>query len=180
LTSMCLLHARRDETVAMGERIYNQQAKIVRMSPYERHAGNLRSGDEILSSVHKYRYFLLHYLIPAAERCSDIAYRGKALHEAAVAILALKQWHLKKNEYPAGLNDLVTAGFLKELPMDPYSDKQLVYKRIDDDFMLYSLGCNFKDDGGKIVEERGDMQKWGSHDDGDAVFWPVPKSQLTK
>jgi len=180
LTSMCLLHARRDETVAMGERIYNQQAKIVRMSPYERHAGNLRSGDEILSSVHQYRYFLLHYLIPAAERCSDIAYRGKALHEAAVAILALKQWHLKKNEYPAGLNDLVTAGFLKELPMDPYSDKQLVYKRIDDDFMLYSLGCNFKDDGGKIVEERGDMQKWGSHDDGDAVFWPVPKSQLTK
>ena len=170
LTSMCLLHARRDETVAMGERIYSQQAKIVRMSPYERHAGNLRSGDDILSSVHKYRYFLLYYLIPAAERASELVYQRKVLHESTVAILALKRWRLEKNEYPAGLDDLVSAGFLKELPMDPYSDKPLVYKKTDDNFILYSLGCDFKDDGGKIVEKRGDVQKWGSHDDGDAVF----------
>jgi len=180
LTSVCLLHAGRDETVAMGEQIYNQQARIVRMSPYERHVGNLRSGDDILSTVHKYRYFLLHYLIPAAERCSDLAYRGKALHEATVAILALKRWRLEKNEYPAGLDDLVSAGFLKELPMDPYSDKPLVYKKTDDNFILYSLGCDFKDDGGKIVEKRGDVQKWGTHDDGDAVFWPVPKPQTNQ
>jgi len=179
-TSVCLLHARRDETVAMGGQIYNQQARIVRMSPYERHAGNLRSGDDILSSVHKYRYFLLHYLIPAAERCSDIAYRGKALHEATVTILALKRWRVEKNEYPADFDGLVAAGFLKELPMDPYSDKPLVYKKTDDNFILYSLGCDFKDDGGKIVERRGDLQKWGTHDDGDAVFWPVPKSRELK
>ncbi len=179
-TSVCLLHARRDETLAMGGQIYNQQARIVRMSPYQRHAGNLRSGDDILSSVHKYRYFLLYYLIPAAERCSDLAYRGKALHEATVAILALQRWRVEKNEYPADLDGLVAAGFLKELPMDPYSDKPLVYKRIDDDFMLYSLGCNLKDDGGKIVERRGNPEKWGTHDDGDAVFWPVPKPQVKK
>jgi len=180
LTSMCLLHAGRDETVAMGGQIYNQQAKIVSMSPYQRHAVNLRSGDDILSSVHKYRYFLLHYLIPPAERCSDLAYRGKVLHEATVAILALQRWRVEKNEYPAGLDDLVSAGFLKELPMDLYSDKPLVYKKTDDNFILYSLGCDFKDDGGKIVEKRGDMQKWGTHDDGDAVFWPVPKSRELK
>ena len=178
LTSMCLLHAGRDETAAMGEQIYNQQARIVRMSPYERHAGNLRSGDDILSSVHKYRYFLLHYLIPAAERCSDLAYRGKALHKATVAILALQRWRLEKNEYPEGLDELAKAGFLKELPMDPYSDKPLVYKKTDDNFILYSLGCDFKDDGGKIVERRGVVQKWGKHDDGDAVFWPVSKPQV--
>ena len=177
-TSVCLLHARRDETLAMGAQIYNQQAKIVRMSPYERHAGNLRSGDDILSSVHKYRYFLLYYLIPAAERCSDLAYRGKALHEATVAILALQRWRVEKNEYPADLDGLVAAGFLKELPMDPYRDKPLVYKKTNDNFILYSLGCDFKDDGGKIVEKRGDVQKWGTHDDGDAVFWPVPKPQV--
>jgi len=180
LTSMCLLHARRDETVAMGERIYNQQAKIVRMSPYERHAGKIRSGDDILSSVHMYRYFLLYYLIPAAERASELVYQDKALHESTVAILALQRWRLEKNEYPAVLDDLVSAGFLKELPMDPYSNKPLVYRKTDDDFILYSVGRDFTDNGGKIVEERGDIQKWGTHDDGDAVFWPVPKSQLTK
>ena len=177
LTSMCLLHAGRDETAAMGEQIYNQQARIVRMNPYERHAGNLRSGDDILSSVHKYRYFLLHYLIPAAERCSDLVYRGKALHEATVAILALQRWRLEKNEYPAGLDDLVSAGFLKELPMDPYSDKPLVYKKIDDNFILYSVGPNFIDDDGESGNDSdGQIRKW--RDNGDTVFWPVPKSQV--
>lgn len=180
LTSMCLVHAGRGETLAMGERIYNQQAKIVRMSPYERHAGNLRSGNDILSSVHKYRYFLLYYLIPAAERASELVYQRKVLHESTVAILALQRWRLEKDEYPEDLRELVSAGLLEELPMDPYSDKRLVYRKTDDDFILYSVGRNFIDDGGKIVEERGDMQKWGSHDDGDAVFWPVTKSQLTK
>ncbi len=175
LTSMCLLHAGRDETVAMGERIYNQQAKIVSMSPYERHAGKIRSGDDILSSVHKYRCFLLYYLIPAAERCSELVYQHKVLHESTVALLALKRWHLEKDEYPEDLSELVSVGLLKELPMDPYSDKPLVYRKTDDDFILYSVGRDFTDNGGKIVEERGDIQKWGTHDDGDAVFWPVPK-----
>ncbi|MHC4488433.1 MAG: DUF1700 domain-containing protein [Planctomycetota bacterium] len=180
LTSICLLHARRDATIAMGRQIYDKQAKIVRMSPYERHAGNLSSSDDILSSVPKYRYLLLDYLNPsaAAERVSEQVYQVKALHELTVAILALQRWRLEKNEYPAGLNDLVLAGFLKELPMDPYSDKPLVYKKTDDNFILYSLGCDFKDDGGKIVEKSGDVQKWGTHDDGDAVFWPLPESQV--
>ena len=178
-TSVCLLHARRDETLAMGGQIYNQQARIVRMSPYERHAGNLRSGDDILSSVHKYRYFLLHYLIPAAERCSDIAYRGKALHEATVAILALQRWRVEKNEYPATLDELIESGYLKELPMDPYSDKPLVYKKTTDSFCLYSIGHNFKDDGGRITYSSEGKAVWqGSKEGGDMVFWPIPESQV--
>jgi len=180
LTSMCLLHARRNETLDIGGQIYDQQAKIVSMSPYERHKGNLSSGVDILSSVHKYRYFLLYYLIPAAERCSELVYQGRVLHESTMAILALKRWRLEKNEYPAGLDDLVSAGFLNDLPMDPYSDKPLVYRKTDDNFILYSVGRDFTDDGGKIVQERGDIQKWGTDDDGDAVFWPVPKPQVKK
>jgi len=179
LTSVCLLHAGRDETVAMGEQIYDQQARIVRMSPYERHAVNLRSGDDILSSVHKYRYFLLYYLIPPVERCSDLAYRSKALHEAAVAILALQRWQQEKNEYPADLDGLVAAGFLKELPNDPYSDKPLLYKKTTDSFCLYSIGPNFKDDGGRIIYSSKGSPVWqGSKEGGDMVFWPLPKPQV--
>jgi len=176
LTSMCLLHARRDETIAMGRQIYDKQAEIIRMSPYETHTGNLSSGGDILSSVPKYRYFLLDYLTHPAERYSDIAYRGKVLYEATAMILALQRWRVEKNEYPADLDGLVAAGFLKELPMDPYSDKPLIYKKTDNNFILYSVGLDFKDDGGKIVEKRGDVQ-WGTHHDGDAVFWPVPQVQ---
>jgi hypothetical protein len=179
LTSMCLLHARRNETVAMGEQIYDQQARIVRMSQYERHIRHLSTDEDILLSMPKYRYFLLYYLIPAAERCSDLAYRGKALHEATVAILALQRWRVEKNEYPADLDGLVAAGFLKELPNDPYSDKPLLYKKTTDSFCLYSIGPNFKDDGGRIIYSSKGSPVWqGSKEGGDMVFWPVPKPQV--
>ena len=53
--------------------------------------------------------------------------------------------------------------------MDPYSDKPLVYKRLDNSFTLYSLGADFDDDGGT-------PSNWGEGDKGgDAVFWPVTK-----
>jgi hypothetical protein len=55
--------------------------------------------------------------------------------------------------------------------MDPYSDGPLVYRRQGGDFILYSFGADFDDDGG--VHSR-----WGdSHQGGDQVFWPVQKQE---
>jgi hypothetical protein len=73
------------------------------------------------------------------------------------------------------MDELIKAGYLKELPMDPYSDKSLIYKKTENNFTLYCIGHNFKDDGGKIFEEKGNVHRWGTHKDGDAVFWPVTK-----
>jgi len=81
---------------------------------------------------------------------------------------------LEKDRYPSALGELVAAGFLNELPMDPWSDKPLVYKKTDDDFTLYSVGPNFVDDGGEYGRDRNrQIRKWS--DNGDTVFWPVPK-----
>ncbi|MBC8470611.1 MAG: hypothetical protein H8D56_14160 [Planctomycetes bacterium] len=175
LTSMCLLHARRDATVSTAERIYEQQVEIVGMSPYERHKRDVGSIEDVYLSMPKYRYVLLKYLMPAVERISELLYQGKALHEATIAILAIQRWRLEKEEYPATLDELIEAGYLKELPKDPYSDKTLIYKKTGDNFVLYSIGRNFEDDGGKVYEKDGDVQKWGAHDDGDWVFWPMSK-----
>ena len=143
------------------------------MSPYERHISDSCGVDDMISKLPKYRFFLLQMLMPAVDRASDIAYRGRALHQATVTVLALKQWRLEKNEYPANLDELVTAGYLKELPMDPYTDKPLIYKKTDDNFTLYSVGPNFKDDGGESgKDDKGRVKKW--RDNGDTVFWPVP------
>lgn len=112
--------------------------------------------------------------MPATDRISDIVYRGKTQHEATVAILAIQRWRLQKDQYPASLAELVAAGFLNELPMDPWSDKPLVYKKTDDNFILYSVGFNFTDDGGEYGKDRsGNIRKWS--DNGDFVFWPLPK-----
>ena len=58
--------------------------------------------------------------------------------------------------------------------MDSFSDKPLVYKKTNDSFLLYSIGLNFKDDGGQIVRDnKGGANKWLEQDD--VVLWPVIK-----
>ncbi len=96
-------------------------------------------------------------------------------YESTVTILALERWRLEKNEYPETLSELVAAGFAEELPMDPYSDKPLIYRRTDDDFILYSVGLNFRDDDGQVAIERDRPMRWGTREAGDIVFWPTAK-----
>jgi len=66
------------------------------------------------------------------------------------------------------------------LPIDPYSDQPLVYKRTESDFVLYGVGENFKDDGGTVAVVDGRLRKWGTKEEGDWVFWPVPQSQINQ
>ncbi len=173
LTSVCLFHARRDATVEMGEQIYDRQAKIARMSPYERRQLDIRSTEQDILSMNGFRYALLYYLMPASERISELVYQDKTMHEALIVISAVQRYQLDNGQYPEALNELIDAGYLKELPIDLYSDKPLIYKKTGDNFVLYSIGRNFKDDVGKIIEENGNVQKWATDKDGDAVFWPV-------
>jgi hypothetical protein len=56
--------------------------------------------------------------------------------------------------------------------MDPFSDKPLVYRRTDDDFILYSVGYNFIDDGGvRGKDKNGKPRMWA--DNGDRIFRPT-------
>jgi len=161
-TAVSMVHARRDATVAKANEIYALQSKLARMTPYQRHVSNLKTADEIMYETWRnYRFFLVGVFMPASGRISEIVYRGKTHHEASVAILALQRWRLEKDQYPASLKELVTAGFLNKLPMDPWSDKPLVYKKTDDDFILYSVGYNFTDDGGEFGKDRnGNIRQW--------------------
>jgi hypothetical protein len=173
-TAAAMVHAGRDETIAKGNEIYDRMGKRAKMSPYERYISDSCGVDDMILKLPKYRFFLLQMLMPAVDRASEIAYRIRAHYQATVTVLALKQWRLEKNEYPANLDELVAAGYLKELPMDPYTDKPPVYKKTNDNFTLYSVGLNFEDDGGEVFRDNdGKVKMWA--DKGDAVFWPVQK-----
>jgi len=178
-TAAAMVHAGRDETIAKGNEIYDRLGKLAKMSPYEKHISDPNGIEGMISTLPKYRYFLIHLLMPAIDRVSEIAYRGKASHQATITVLALRRWRLEKNEYPANLDELIAAGYLRELPADPFSDKTLVYKKTGDDFTLYSVGFNFKDDGGESGKDSyGRPTKW--RDNGDTVFWPVPKPEVSQ
>ena len=64
------------------------------------------------------------------------------------------------------------------MPGDPFAKDPLKYSRKGDDFILYSIGADMKDDGGRIGRKNGILLKringgdWIA-DEGDWVFWPL-------
>ncbi|MDD3925506.1 MAG: hypothetical protein PHT33_02490 [bacterium] len=62
--------------------------------------------------------------------------------------LALRCYRLRYGAYPMQLKQLVPA-CLPELPLDPFTGREYVYRRQKRGFVLYSLGEDLKDDGGQ-------------------------------
>ena len=165
-----IIHAGRNKTLAVGNKLFDHMEKTIKMSPWEKRAGNVESTEDILSAYSKRRYAFIWWITPAFDRISEIRYQDKALYDAVLTILALKRWELDKGQLPESLGQLKEAGYLKELPDDPYSEGLLTYTRRDGDFVLYSLADDFDDDDGKQNPEHA----WGRREEGgDRVFWPV-------
>ncbi|MDT8303676.1 MAG: hypothetical protein RQ760_19500 [Sedimentisphaerales bacterium] len=100
-------------------------------------------------------------------RALRIAANSRANLNATIMILAILRYKTDTRQYPDSLSELVSGGYIEAVPDDPYSDRQIVYKRKGNGFILYSLGADFDDDSGT-------PSKWGEGDiGGDQVFWPV-------
>jgi hypothetical protein len=74
-----------------------------------------------------------------------------ALLDAARVGLTVERYRLADGKLPESLNDLVPK-FLESVPIDPFDGKPLKYKKLDPGFVIYSIGEDQQDDGGK---ERG-------------------------
>ena len=171
LATACFIHARRDETLRLVHEMFDLTDELYGYTPYQlKEKGLAGLFDEKLMGSGKYRYFLLSSVLPSLELAGGMAVRGKATYEATITILALKRWQMLKGEYPETLNELVATGYLEKVPDDPFSAGPLVYRRVGDDFMLYSFGRNFTDDGGEAAE--GNSLGTGNvGDSADRIFW---------
>lgn len=121
---------------------------------------------------------LLEILAPHFGRAIEITYQTKTEVQAIVSIIGLLRYKNDKGFYPENVNELMSEGYIGELPIDPWSDEPLVYRTTNDDFTLYSIGRNLKDDGGEVSRDyKGRVSRWGTEEAGDAVFWPAPKPE---
>jgi hypothetical protein len=72
----------------------------------------------------------------------------EALMETARIGLAARIYLAREKHWPAAVADLVP-GILIEEPMDPFTGKPFVFRVDKDGLLVYSLGSNEKDDGGR-------------------------------
>ena len=166
----------RREVTAKVDHYYNLAEQVFDETPWQVHRKGVSSAklDEIADGS-----LLLQILVPAHGRVGEIGWRTKTRRTALLTVLALSRYEKEKSKYPESLDVLVEAGYLKDMPNDPYSDSPLVYKKTDESFILYSLGENLSDDEGQVARrDDGGIKQWAS--EGDWVFWPVPKSQITQ
>ena len=73
---------------------------------------------------------------PANSRVGKLTWRLKTGRRALLTTLAILRYSKEKGAYPEELNELVQQGYLKELPLDPYSNSPFGYIKGDEGFTL--------------------------------------------
>jgi hypothetical protein len=92
-------------------------------------------------------------LLPALETCAQrFSYAQSAADMARVAC-ALERYRLAAGQYPESL-DALAPGCMESVPSDVMDGQPLKYHRTGDGrFVLYSVGWNGTDDGGKVFSK---------------------------
>ncbi len=93
-------------------------------------------------------HILLHAITPALSRAITIEARTIAHLRTAQIALALRRYHLATDKLPDKLANLVPA-YLESVPKDPFDGNDLRYKKLEPGFVVYSVGEDLSDDGGK-------------------------------
>ena len=84
--------------------------------------------------------------------------RREAMSSLARLALALSAYHSDHQTYPATLAELGPK-YISEIPKDPFNVEDFKYKTQDGGILLYSVGRNCKDDGGRNYAEEVDFTK---------------------
>jgi len=87
-------------------------------------------------------------LFPAVEAPVHAVDRERANLALSRTALALAAYRAENGSYPDGLSLLVPT-YLPDVPQDAFADAPLHYRRQDSGYLLYSVGRNGKDEGGR-------------------------------
>lgn len=160
----------KDETLKSANEYYDFfERELALKTPVQIRAEKAKIDEKIKQITHNNQF--LNILSPAIENVLKISSRLKTDVEATLTIIAILRYKQDKGQCPQSLDELLKAGYVKEIPIDSFSDKPLIYRKTEDGFILYSVGHNFTDDGG---DRKGKITNWT--DEGDAVLWPVQEN----
>jgi len=104
-----------------------------------------RSGLKII--VHKRITAICSLMLPAMKRVLDSNATCIARIRCAQAAVLIEKFRLDEQSLPTNLNELMPE-YLSAIPIDPFSGKPVLYKKLDKGYVVYSVGGNLIDDGG--------------------------------
>ena len=128
------------ETIATTQTIFTDFTKTITSSP-----------------IAKLRYMMTSLVTPAMEAAVTAAARAHATNEATDVAIAIELFRRREGKLPEKLDELVP-DFLPEVAVDPFDGKPLRYLvEGPDQYAVYSIGPNAKDDQGQDDHMEGDL-----------------------
>lgn len=81
---------------------------------------------------------------------------------ASLVAVAIERFRRDRGAFPAQLSELVPQ-YLREIPLDPYSGRPLLFRSANYAYTVYSVGPNQQDDQGDLSSEleRAQQRGWG-------------------
>lgn len=144
---------------------YNNRFVEIAKLPVEQQAGPLQE----LRAAEKELPLLARQTFAASLNVTGAFQRNRADLRCAVVMLAVERYRRAKDRWPEALTDLVPA-YLANVPLDPVDGAPLRYRRLADGVVIYSVGPDGQDNGGKLDKN---PAKPGT--DRGFRLWDVPK-----
>jgi len=183
---------------AMADSLYQAAERESEIPLWERGESDL---GRLIASAERSAYTSMRWMyllsfVPAYQRVLSKSDLAAMERDALRATIAMHRYRLGHGRWPERLTDLVPA-YLDALPIDHYTGAPLRYRSDEAGAgapKLYSVGHNFRDDGGAAATDR---DGWPSNDPamrwrprsevdpddasirGDIMFWPpLPEKPL--
>jgi hypothetical protein len=153
----------RRETLARSKKMLAEVKELSRIPPWQM----AERADDPWGKLGKEasRNIVITILFSGYRKMSDLGHLHSATVEGTLGTIGILRYQKNKGALPGGWEQVVAAGYLKEVPIDGFSGKPVVYKATGETFTVYSVGTNGTDDGGTNKEKK------------DIVVWPVEESK---
>jgi hypothetical protein len=178
-----MIVASRKDMIDLHDRISNHVlAKI--QSPLWKQSKETSLDDEMRAirsdPLGKFRYLFVELLVPAFDKLWNKIIVSDGERDGVFVGLALELYHRKHSKWPESLAEL-SPQWLPQLPVDAITGQPLHYKVVDDRPVVYSVGADGDDDGGRRVTDDSALTlvpkapTGSTPDDGDWVIWSTGK-----
>ena len=126
--------------------LINDYMKVIQLPPQQRQEAT----DAIVDNINKISrvHIFTRLFLSALSQVTTLDIRGISQLRTARAGLAVQRYRLAAGKLPESLADLIPT-YLDAVPKDPFDGKDLRYKKLETGFVVYSIGEDGNDDGGK-------------------------------
>jgi hypothetical protein len=113
----------------------------------------LRGGEDAGKAVgQKIGEIMISLLMPAYYKMQQAADRAEQLQRNQYVAFALAAYRADHGRYPERLDGL-SPKYLAQVPRDLFSGKALIYRPSEEGYLLYSVGVNGRDEGGRWYDD---------------------------